>query len=235
MTGLISNLAGLLHPYGLVVRGAFRPTADDLADSDLRAGAVSALVLIGNAGAAMWRAFAPFVDGGPDPLNRWTRRIIDPVAKRLGARAIYPFDEPPPPVQRWAMRAERLQPSPLGILIHPRYGLWHAYRAVMLFGRDIDSTLEGFEPPDKPVHPCESCPQKPCLKACPVGAFSAGDYNVPACAGYLAGSDGRSCLRRGCQARNACPVGSDWRYSDAQIAFHMTAFARAVTSHEPLE
>lgn len=233
MNNPLAELAAALSPYGLIVRGAFRPTADDLAETDLEIAAAARLVMIGNAGSAMWGAFEPFIDGDPDPLDRWIRRVVDPVAKQLGARPIYPFDEPSPPVQRWAMRAERLKPSPLGILIHPRYGLWHAYRAVLVFAHDIDSTLEGFEPPDEPAQLCESCAEKPCLTACPVGAFSPGDYDVLACAGYLAGSDGRSCLHGGCQARNACPVGSDWRYSDAQITFHMTAFARAVTAHEP--
>ena len=230
MTGLVAKLGAALASHGLIVRGAFRPTAADLAGTNLQAGAVSKLVLIGNAGAAMWRAFEPFIDGEPNPLDRWTRRVVDPVAGQARARAIYPFDQPAPPIQRWAMRAERLRPSPLGILIHPHYGLWHAYRAVLVFRDDVESEHEALEPirEETPAHPCDSCADKPCLTACPVDAFSTAGYDVPACAGYLAGIEGGSCLSAGCQARNACPVGRDWRYGDAQIAFHMAAFARAV-------
>ncbi len=229
MTGLIAQLATAFSPHGLIVRGDFRPTAGDFAETDLQADTVSRLVLIGNAGMAMWQAFEPFIDGDPNPLDRWTYSIVDPVAERLGARAIYPFDDPPPPIQRWAMRAERLKPSPLGILIHPRYGLWHAYRAVLVFRQDVDSIYEGLESTCESAHPCDSCTEKPCLKACPVDAFSPGRYDVPVCAEYLAGI-GEPCLNGGCQARNGCPVGPDWRYDDAQIAFHMAAFAQAVTA-----
>ena len=81
----------------------------------------------------MWDAFAPHIDGEPDPLNRWTRRVIEPIAESFGARAAYPFGEPGWPFQRWALRAETLYASPLGILIHPEYGLWHAWRAALLF------------------------------------------------------------------------------------------------------
>ncbi len=219
-----------LIPHGLIVRGTFRSTAADLAGTNLQAGSVSRLVLIGNAGAAMWRAFAPLIDGDPNPLDRWTRRVIDPVADRLGARAVYPFDDPPPPIQRWAMRAERLRPSPLGILIHPQYGLWHAYRAVLVFHDELEPEHEALESTREETfaHPCDSCAEKPCLKTCPVGAFSTRGYDVPACAQYLAGIEGGSCTNGGCQARNACPVGREWRYAGAQVAFHMTAFARAV-------
>ena len=222
-------------PHGLIVRGAFRPTAADLAGTNLQADTVSRLFLIGNAGAAMWRAFEPFIDGEANPLDRWTRRVVDPVADLAEVRVVYPFDQPPPPIQRWAMRAERLRPSPLGILIHPQYGLWHAYRAVLVIQDNVEPEHEALESTreETPAHPCDSCAEKPCLTACPVGAFSTGGYDVPACAEYLAGIEGGSCLRGGCQARNACPVGREWRYGDAQIAFHMAAFARAVTAHNP--
>lgn len=230
-TGLFTRLIAALAQHGLIIRGAFRPTTADLAGTSLQIDAVSKLVLIGNAGAAMWRAFEPLIENNPNPLDRWTRRIVDPVADQVRARAVYPFDDPPPPIQRWAMRAERLRPSPLGILIHPQYGLWHAYRAVLVFNDDVDSEYEALESirEETPAHPCDSCTEKPCLTACPVDAFSTAGYDVPACAEYLAGIEGGSCLSAGCQARDACPVGRDWRYDDAQIAFHMAAFARAVT------
>ncbi len=32
------------------------------------------------------------------------------------------------------MAAEGLKPSPLGLLMHPEYGLWHGYRGAILFG-----------------------------------------------------------------------------------------------------
>ena len=35
------------------------------------------------------------------------------------------------------MRAEAVAPSPLGILIHPDYGLWHAYRGALAFAERL--------------------------------------------------------------------------------------------------
>ena len=36
------------------------------------------------------------------------------------------------------MRAEGLKPSPIGILMHPQFGLWHAYRGALLFDVEIE-------------------------------------------------------------------------------------------------
>ena len=78
----------------------------------------------------------------PDRRRQATARPIRSIAGRggssmasrptVGAAPIYPFGGPPYwPFQRWAQRAEAVFPSPLGILIHPEYGLWHAYRAAL--------------------------------------------------------------------------------------------------------
>jgi epoxyqueuosine reductase QueG len=123
------------------------------------------------------------------------------------------------------MRAEGLKASPLGILIHPVYGLWHAYRAALV----APAIAEGIEPAAEAAHPCDSCSEKPCLNACPVDAFTPSGYNVPACAAYLASTAGKTCRHGGCAARNACPVGAEFRYSEPQLRFHMAAFARSVT------
>jgi hypothetical protein len=39
-----------------------------------------------------------------------------------------------------------------------------------------------------------------------------------------AGSD---CRERGCRARRACPVGSEFSYVEEQARFHINAFLRA--------
>ena len=214
----IQSLAAALAPHGLILRGGFALAPDD----GLGEGA---LVMVGNGGGAMWSAFEPHIDGEPDPLDRWTKRIIDPLADRFGARAIFPFDRPHLPFQRWAKRAEGLHSSPLGLLIHAEYGLWHAYRAALAFPDMIDGLTETGE---TPVSPCDSCLEKPCLSACPVEAFSPSGYDVPACASYLASPAGETCKSAGCAARNACPFGTQYRYPDAQIRFHMAAFSRSI-------
>ena len=48
--------------------------------------------------------------------------------RAISARsALFPFGGPPHfPFQQWARRAEPVHPSPIGLLIHPIYGLWHS-------------------------------------------------------------------------------------------------------------
>lgn len=188
--------------------------------------AVAAVVLLGNTGGSLWPAFSAsgeYSDGQPHPLDRWTRRVVDKLARGFGAQALYPFGGPPHwPFQRWAVRAEAVFPSPLGLLVDPRYGLWHAYRAALLFAEPIE-----LPEPVARKTPCASCARKPCLSACPVDAFSVRGYDVGACARSISSTAGADCMSNGCRARAACPVGVEYAYPAAQQQFHMAAFERA--------
>src|SRR5690606_16718138 len=124
---------------------------------------------------------------------------------------------------RWAQRAEPVFPSPVGMLIHPEHGLWHAYRCAFAFAGE----LEGVPERRAVSSPCESCAEKPCLSTCPVGAFDGSAYDVPACAGHLRRPEGADCMGLGCRARRACPVGRAATYLPEQAAFHMAAFLEA--------
>jgi hypothetical protein len=208
---------------GLVSRGALR-----LAEGERTGGLedLATIVLVGIRGGEGWSAFedaAEHRDGLPDPLDRCSRRIIDGVARACGARSLYPFDGPPYwPFQRWAMRAEAVHVSPLGMLIHPEYGLWHSYRGALGF-------VEAFRIPplERRASPCEACATRPCLTACPVDAFTSRGYDTDACTGYLRSDAGRACMGEGCVARRACPVGAEYAQGRSQAAFHMRAFLDA--------
>ena len=199
---------------GLAVRGGFVPASADGLPG------VRSVVLIGNAGPSMWPAFAASRRDEPDPLDHWAKRVVDPIAADLGATAVHPNDKPFQPFQRWARAAEPVHPSPLGILIHPDFGLWHAYRAALLF----PYTVEGLPRRADTPSPCDRCLEKPCLTACPVSAFAGKTYNVAACAGHLRSGNEPDCARLGCRARDACPVAPNHRYTDEHIGFHMAAF-----------
>jgi hypothetical protein len=192
---------------------------------------VGTLILAGLIGSAQWPGFAASRearDGAPDSLDRWSRRLIDGLAAELGAAALYPFGGPPyHPFQRWARRAEPVHPSPLGMLIHPDWGLWHSYRGALAFRERL-----AMLPPDTRPSPCLACAAKPCLSACPVDAFTLAGYDVPACVAHIAAPAGRDCLEEGCRARRACPIGVRHRYDAAQAGFHMRAFLRAHRSRE---
>ena len=148
------------------------------------------------------------------------RTVLTRVADQVGARAVYPFDRPYLPFQRWSMRAEPCHPSPIGMLIHPEFGLWHALRGALLFTREISIPEVARFP-----SPCDSCQDRPCLTACPATAFSpTTGYDVPRCVGHLGRPAGQDCIDIGCRARRACPVGGSYRYAAEHARFHMEAF-----------
>ena len=120
-----------------------------------------------------------------------------------------------------------MHPSPIGLLIHPHWGLWHAYRGALVFERRIE--LPAIEPK---ASPCEACAAKPCLSACPVHAFSGGSYDLDACVSHVRSAAGVACREGGCLARRACPVGDEFRYLPAQARFHTEAFLRT-TAQKP--
>ena len=212
------------HPVLTAIRraaftplGWFEPTIADGVPGSARF-----VILIGNAGPDMFRRFARERDPARDRMDGWTREAVGHLARGLDAGAVFPFDRPPLPFLTWARRAGAGHVSPLGLNIHPTYGLWHAYRAALLFPVAID-----LPPQSAGAHPCESCVEKPCLSACPVSAFNGRTYDVPACAGHIASPDGTACMERGCLARHACPVGQGFAYAPAQAQFHMRAFLAA--------
>jgi len=207
-----------LAVHGLVLRGGFHPEAGELV---LDSGeAVATLLLVGHVGSGIWPAFQAARTEGPDPLDRWSRRILEEVGEEFGGRPVMPSDGPPYwPFQQWAMRAEPVFPSPLGILIHPDYGLWHGYRGALLFGDRLELPAAAAA-----ASPCETCRGRPCLSACPVDAFCGGGYDVPACRAHLRSGAGEACLAGSCLARRACPVGREYVYGEDHARFHMAAF-----------
>ncbi len=197
---------GALHPHRVATRGLDHGT----------------LVLLGT-GSGFWTAFQTspeFRDGAPDPVDRWSRRIVDTLAERFGATALYPFGGPPYlPFIDWAEKSGRAHPSPTGMLVHNRVGLMISYRGALHFSDCFD-----IPDADQPA-PCKTCDRLPCTTACPVGALSAtAPYDVAACHAYLDTAAGRDCLDNGCAARRACPVSAGAARSPAQSALHMKAF-----------
>lgn len=222
---LLADIAASLAENGLILRGGFNFEAQENPPPGPAGAPARAVLLVGQAGAAPWPHFLRWCKQQPadlaNPLDNWSRETIGDVAHRFGARAAGPNDRPFLPFQQWAMRAEGLKPSPLGILMHPEYGLWHAYRGVMLFDREIPFPKLG-----EVTHLCDACVEKPCLKACPVDAYSRDGFAYHACLSHVRGPNGGACRTIGCLDRNACPYGTAYRYpADAQ-AFHMAAFTR---------
>lgn len=220
-----AGIEATLSRHGLILRGGFNFAADETAPPSPSGSPAKSMLLVGQAGGAAWPHFLRWRQSQPpelaNPLDTWSRTIIGAVAAEFGARAVSPSDRPYLPFQQWAMRAEGLKPSPLGILMHPEYGLWHAYRGALLF--DVEIPIQA---PQEVIHLCELCPGKPCLKSCPVDAYSQDGFAYQACLGHVRGPAGEPCRTRGCLDRNACPYGTTYRYPVDEQAFHMAAFMR---------
>jgi len=219
-SGMITNA---LERHGLLLRGGFHPEVREIVLS----GGESAgtVLLVGNAGPGMWGQFSANRPTGADPLDRWSGDVLATVAGSFGAEAVLPSDGPPyRPFQQWAMRAEPVFPSPIGILIHPVYGLWHGYRGALLFEAVLELPAS-VDPGADCRHPCDDCLDQPCLTTCPVSAFSDSGYDVAACRSHLRSPEGSVCLEGSCLARRACPVGRNYVYEAPQLAFHMAAFS----------
>ena len=183
-------------------------------------------LLIGNVGQQMWARFSKstqIADGKPNSMNRWTKSALDEIAKEVDAKAIYPFGDTIWPFQKFAKQAMGLHSSPLGLMIHPNFGLWHAYRGALVFSSTHDKflNLESALKHQKPAgeHPCQECISKPCLNTCPVGAFNGESLDVPRCFEHLDSGKAPECISVGCVARNACPIGREFKYSSDQLAF----------------
>ena len=219
-----AEIARMLAGYGLILRGGFDFAEDEHAPPAPSGAPSKSVLLVGQAGAAPWPHFLAWRETQPadlaDPLDTWARQVIGAVAERFGARAVSPSDKPYLPFQQWAMRAERLKPSPLGILMHPEYGLWHAYRGALLFDVALD-----FPQTEEPIHLCDACIGKPCMNACPVGAHSGDGFDYAGCRAHVRAPQGVLCMERGCLDRNACPYGVAYRYPENVQTFHMRAFA----------
>ena len=100
------------------------------------------------------------------------------------------------------------------MLIHPEYGLWHAYRGALVFNEPFN----GLPARGNASSPCDTCAETPCLSTCPANAFGAGTYDVPACTRHLRSPEGSDCMNRAWRARRS------HAYHGDHALFHMDAF-----------
>ena len=188
--------------------------------SDLPGG-TRTLILLSPDEPGFWPAFTAseeYRDGAPDPMDRWSRRIIGSWADQIGAPPLYPFGGPPfHAFIAWALASGHVHQSPVGMMVHPTAGLFLSFRGALALRDAIDL------PPPVPS-PCDSCATRPCLTACPVAALGPDGYDVPRCKAYLRDTPGNDCMSEGCRARRACPNGRAHGRVPAHSAFHMTHF-----------
>ena len=150
----LHEIENALGAIGFVSRGAFHPLPEDRVPDFAAGQNTRSVVLVGNVGPSMWKAFRR---GGKlscaNPLDTWTRNLLTPLAQRVGGRAVYPFEGPPyHPFQRWARRADTVHSSFMGPLTHSGFGLWHAYRGAIILAERLV-----LPEPVSSSNPCDSC------------------------------------------------------------------------------
>lgn len=215
----LAAIAAQAAGHALAVSGAFHPRAGDGLPEDM-----GTLLLLSPAEPGFWAhltAQPEWLDGAPDPVDRWSRRVIGGMACALGGKAYFPFGGPPHrPFQEWALRSGRAWPSPTVLLVHEEMGLLASYRGALALRQRLDL------PAPPAASPCEACDARPCLAACPAGALTREGYDVPACQDFLSGPAGAECLGSGCAVRRACPVSARHARLEVQSAYHMRLFHR---------
>lgn len=210
---LINPIVAQSH---LQIMGGFYPRHNDPVPAGTRT-----VLMLGPIQTTFWSfvtSSIEFLDGKPDPLDRWSRRIIAGIAKETKATAMFPFGGPPYlPFFEWAIRTGRCWTSPVQLLVHDTAGLLISFRGALAIAERIEL------PPTESESPCESCMDRPCTTRCPVHALAEGHYDAQTCIDYVSDRAGIDCLANGCAVRRACPLSVNAAQPPAQAHFHQEA------------
>ncbi|HEX4209938.1 MAG TPA: hypothetical protein VHY56_06065, partial [Candidatus Binataceae bacterium] len=180
---LLASIQQAAAPHGLnLIAAVSADRYDALAPSSTLARTLApgtqSIVVIGNGGGAFWNAFKAHAKAHPGwrdrthPLDDFTRGLvenqIEPIMRERGVSttSVYPFiGEPTLNFIALGKLAGLGGPSLLGVLIHPVYGPWIAFRAALLldFALDQPGEAAGFDP-------CPRCVSRSCITACPASA-----------------------------------------------------------------
>ncbi len=243
MNSLIEKIRGASEPYGLNLVAAVPAARYDAAVTEpYRAGAIDShaksIVVIGNGGSALWSALTKHAERNPGwwkrdhPLDDFTRTAVEneiaAAARESGVRCtiVFPFMQGKATLNFIELgKASGLAgPSILGVVVHPRFGPWIAFRAALLIDALIDEPGEARD-----FDPCPTCATRSCIAACPTAAvaFPSG-WDIPRCLTYRI--EAEPDCSRGCHARIACVLGPEHRYPDDELAHHQ---GRALAAMRP--
>jgi len=179
----------------------------------------SQLILIAHAGTQLWRSLnsnVADVSEKANPIDTYTIDVVQRFLKTEHPSAAYEIVYPGTDtvsLQELGKLAAWHHASPFMVGINAHVGSWFAYRALVLANTDLAVTTALVS-----ESPCVTCEDSPCISACPAHALDDGKFHLEKCLSYRQQSD--SLCANTCLARCACPVGSEHRYSDAQMQFH---------------
>jgi hypothetical protein len=157
------------------------------------------LMLVGNSGPTFWRSLTSAERTQSNPIDTASCKRVGEALTAAGFSGwdlIYPANGMVP-LQQLGVLAGWHYPSPLGLGVHPTWGPWFAYRAVVLLREALP---ELTEPQGDP--PCTTCELQPCRAACPADALGGEVVDVERCLSYRLGAE--SDCANTCLARYAC-------------------------------
>jgi hypothetical protein len=117
------------------------------------------LVLVGMGGASFYNKNASTFLKTKNPMDDTAKDLVIKKLKlnKDEIKEIYPEASKLFPLQRLSRDLGISKMSPIGIDIHPRYGLWFSFRFIFIYP-ELD--LNDF--PQEFISPCESCYTKNC-------------------------------------------------------------------------
>ena len=200
--------------------------------------AARSIVVLGNGGGDFWAAFKRHAARNPgwsereNPLDDFTREVVErevtaPLREAaLRYTIVHPFMHGGRTLNfvELGKAAGIAGPSILGVVVHPIFGPWIAFRAALLLDVADRSTRRATRSASIRV---PDASRAVASSACPVGAvsFPAG-WDVPKCLTHRVEVE-PDCAGR-CHARAGCVLGPEHRYPDDELAYHQMRALRAM-------
>ncbi|MDH5675876.1 MAG: hypothetical protein OEZ06_27380 [Myxococcales bacterium] len=165
-----------------------------------------------------------FRGGQEHPFDRRSEALVEqllkPALSDRNATLVYPASEPID-LRSWLALAHAQHPAPFGIGIRPDCGPWVSVRAALrtrLQASELTVIEERYPKLAPDSSPCARCAERPCQAACPAAAVTASAFELDRCIAQRLKKDSPCAYE--CAARNACPVGRDFRYGAEQMRYH---------------
>lgn len=203
----------LVHPFAVAAYNRSAEAAHRLPDL----GRAAPLGLVVGNTRWLWDVFRDALATEPSrlderhPLDAYARDRITTAATTLGAghRILWADDveSNAVPVQRIAHATGLAWLSPSHLSVHPAYGPWFAFRAVIV----VDEECAAHEP-HPAADPCTRCP-KPCVAALEEAVRVSRTLDQDALTEHF------DVWRR---VRDVCPEGVEHRYGEEQVRYHYT-------------
>lgn len=229
-----NNLQTMLDEYGLLscsfsydeLPAPLKHTFENNTGTEFNG---SFLTLIANGGNRFWTSMQSTeyaighqtdLNFNENPVDEFSRFIANKLLSTCSTQAnkliLYPGNYQVPLIELGKLAGWSM-PSTLGLGLHPEYGPWFAYRALVKTSEPVQQLSQTKVSEESP---CLTCTAAPCTQACPAGAVSVSEpFNIMACATHR--TTPQSICKDECHARRACPVGIEFQYTKQQLNYHM--------------